>query len=293
MIVVSMSGGLANQMFQYAFYLHLKDKGLNVMLDQSNFTPRESMTCETTRVQDVFNNTKFELMPAGMFPLTYWKRRWRFLRSLAWIWGDKYIPEPTFAYHPEIFKKASKNCIFYGSWQCEKYFKNIESEVRKQFTFRPFEDERNKELALKMSKENSIALHIRKGKDYTTEFLLQNTCPLEYYLNAIEYIKKHVDKPIFYIFTDNPTWVSEHLKNINYTLIDWNPIKGLNNYLDMQLMSCAKHNIISNSTYSWWGAWLNKNVEKIVVAPKFWFNPKMKLRMYSGNEIVCEDWIKL
>lgn len=293
MIVVSMNGGLANQMFQYSFYLHLKNVGLNVLLDQSNFQPRESMTCETTRIQDVFDNAKFEVMPEGNFPLAYWKRRWDFLRAIAWIWGDKYIKEPSFAYNKQIHKKATSNCIFIGSWQCEKYFKDIESEVRKSFSFRPFKDKKNIQFSIKMKSENSVALHIRKGKDYTTEFLFQNTCTVEYYSKAIAYIKDHVENPVFYIFTDNPSWVSHNIKNLDYTLVDWNPTKGIDNYLDMQLMSYAKHNIISNSTYSWWAAWLNENPNKIVVAPASWFNPEMKLKMYRDNCIVCDNWIKL
>lgn len=293
MIVVSINGGLANQMFQYAFSLYLKNKGLDVFLDQINFKPRACMTCETTKLQDVFMNVDIRNMPIGKFPLVWWKRRWNFLRKIAIIWGDKYIDEPSFKYYPNIYKKASKNCIFKGSWQCAKYFEDISDIVRNDFEFKPFTDIRNIKLEMKMQQENSIAIHVRKGKDYTTEFLLQNTCDLNYFRRAIQYIKLHVKSPVFYVFTDNPEWVKENLTMISYILVDWNPVSGKNNYLDMQLMSCAKHNIISNSTYSWWGAWLNRNKDKIVIGPSDWFNPQMKLKMYDGNQIIPDNWIKI
>ncbi|NUN81029.1 alpha-1,2-fucosyltransferase, partial [Bacteroides ovatus] len=75
--------------------------------------------------------------------------------------------------------------------------------------------------------------------------------------------------------------------DLDYTLCDWNPTSGKQNYLDMQLMSCAKHNVIANSTYSWWGAWLNENSDKIVIAPKRWFNKIVT------PDILPEQWIKI
>ena len=145
-----------------------------------------------------------------------------------------------------------------------------------------------------MQNENSIAIHIRKGKDYLDGTPYKNTCSIDYYINAINYIKSQISDPIFYVFTDNPTWVENNLKrHINYSLIDWNPAIGYGNHYDMQLMSYAKHNIIANSTYSWWGAWLNANSNKIVIGPKEWFNPNIKEFYYKDLQILPDQWIKL
>ena len=194
-------------------------------------------------------------------------------------------------YHEDEFDRVHKNCIYLGTWQNEKYFKGISGIVRDAYAFPPFRSERNIKLAEAMSKQNSVAIHVRKAPDYTKELLFRGTCPDDYYSRALEYVRAHVDSPVFYVFADNPEWVKEHFSGFEYTLVDWNPVSGPENYLDMQLMTCAKYNIISNSTYSWWGAWLNPNPGKFVIAPAVWFNPEMPF--YNPNEVVPEGWIKL
>lgn len=138
-----------------------------------------------------------------------------------------------------------------------------------------------------MLSENSVAIHVRKGADYQSKQNRKNTCTIDYYRLAIDYIRMHVQNPVFYVFTDNKDWVIENFTDLDYTLCDWNPTSGKQNYLDMQLMSCAKHNVIANSTYSWWGAWLNENSDKIVIAPKRWFNKIVT------PDILPEQWIKI
>ena len=145
------------------------------------------------------------------------------------------------------------------------------AEVRDSFVFKPFQDIRNIEIALEMSNCNSVAIHVRKGADYNSS-INSGVCDLAYYKKGIELISEKIVNPVFYIFSDNPMWVKENFSFIEYKYIDWNPTTGFGNHLDMQLMSNAKHNIIANSTYSWWGAWLNPNKDKIVMAPFIWFN---------------------
>ena len=120
----------------------------------------------------------------------------------------------------------------------------------------------------------------------------QDTCPLEYYRKAMDYIRERVDNPKFYVFADNPSWVKEHFKGLDYTLVEGNPPSGWGSHFDMQLMSCCKHNIISNSTYSWWGAFLNKNPEKMVILPHQWFNPK-SCEESTSEKVQCEGWVAL
>lgn len=289
MVVVYIAAGLANKMFQYAFSRGLMSHGLDVFLDQTSFQPEWSF--EDIALEEVFPNIEIKNAPNNMFSLAYKKdllsRIYR--RMSAFFPNNRYLMERPFIYDELIYKKATSNCIFCGLWQTELYFNFCEKDVRRNFVFTPFQDDQNIQLAEKMKNENSVAIHIRKGGDYLKRNIWDGTCSVEYYNQAINYLKEHVSNPVFYLFTDNPKWVEENLKDIDYKLVDWNPVSGKQSYRDMQLMSYAKHNIIANSTYSWWGAWLNNNPQKIVVAPKIWFNPKIEKAPY----IIPERWIRL
>lgn len=289
MVVVYIAAGLANKMFQYAFSRGLMSHGLDVFLDQTSFQPEWSF--EDIALEEVFPNIEIKNAPNNMFSLAYKKdllsRIYR--RMSAFFPNNRYLMERPFIYDELIYKKATSNCIFCGLWQTELYFNFCEKDVRRNFVFTPFQDDQNIQLAEKMKNENSVAIHIRKGADYLKRNIWDGTCSVEYYNQAINYLKEHVSNPVFYLFTDNPKWVEENLKDIDYKLVDWNPVSGKQSYRDMQLMSYAKHNIIANSTYSWWGAWFNNNPQKIVVAPKIWFNPKIEKAPY----IIPERWIRL
>ncbi len=293
MISVCFQGGLANRMFEYAFYRNLAKKGHDVYVDNHNFKPRARMTYEAVDMKDAFPDIEMRITPEGMFRYScahgYKGKLLRFFNSL--ITKEKYIFQPKFGYCPEIYDMIEDNSNIIGLFQSEKFFAEISEDIRYQFTFLTFTEERNIEMSRLMSSDNSVAIHIRKGSDYTNDKFWSGTCPASYYCDAINYIKKNVKNPHFYLFTDNIKWVHNNIKDIDYTLIDWNPIKGKYNFRDMQLMSCAKHNIISNSSYSWWGAWLNPNPNKIVVAPKVWFNPD--IISYRKNDIVCESWVAI
>ncbi len=293
MVSVCFQGGLANRMFQYALYRSLISQGWDASIDNHNFRPRERMTFEAVNIKDAFPNISIKYTPKNKFRFSLTTGHkgviLRWLTSL--MTKEQYVFEPMFKYCPSIFELITDNSELIGLWQTEKYFCDIADDIRKQFSFMPFTDEKNISVSNKMKYENSVAIHIRKGNDYTSDKLWDNTCPTDYYYRAINYIKDHINAPHFYLFTDNIEWVKGNLKDFEYTIVDWNPIKGIYNYRDMQLMSCAKHNIISNSTYSWWGAWLNPNKDKIVVAPKIWFNPS--LDYFRNNDVICDNWIAL
>lgn len=300
MIAVNINAGLANQMFHYAFGRGLMAKGLDICFDQSNFQPRSQWSFESISLQDAFPDIEIKQMPEQNFKWVFPREDNRFvmryqqlMRKLHNLIGDEvYIMESSFSYTDGIEKKARKNCIYRGFWQSEKYFKHCENDIRNQFSFLPFDEKKNIEIVNKMSKENSVAIHFRKGLDYLQKGgMADGVCPPEYYHKAIEYMKQYVENPVFYVFTDNQDWVKEHIHGLDYILVDWNEISGKRSFRDMQLMSYARHNIISNSTYSWWGAWLNSNPQKIVIAPKSWFN-KNDYRN-RDNDIVCESWIKM
>jgi hypothetical protein len=163
--------------------------------------------------------------------------------------------------------------VYCGRFQNEKYFKNIEAEVKQAFSFNPNKvSEETRVTAGMIANENSVSIHVRRG-DYLNKqnlALFENISTLSYYNKAIEYILAHVENPVFYVFSDDIPWTKENLKLPNAFFVDWN--FGVRSWEDLFLMTLCKHNIIANSTFSWWGAWLNKNEYKIVLCPPKYTN---------------------
>ena len=150
----------------------------------------------------------------------------------------------------------------------------------------PF-DEENQLILDKILETNSVSLHIRRGDYVSLDYVnkIHGVCALDYYKRAIEYITKRVNPPHFFLFSDDIDWVVENLKMEHpFTVVDINKGKG---WLDMNLMKQCKHNIIANSSFSWWGAWLNENPQKIIIAPEKWTARKQKC------DIVPLGWVKL
>ena len=294
MVAVALTNGLANRMFQFAFGVGLKSQGIKVLYDKCHYKPRSYQTWELVELTDPFPNIDIKYTHSLDFVLSFpgFVRGSRyFAKIFEFLNLENVYVEKSFAYIPDIIDKIKGNTLFYGHWQTEQYFHDCADMVRKQFVFLPFSEEKNIQCSLKMRKEESVAIHVRKGKDYYRWKSTHGICEKDYYLRAVNYIKEVVKAPIFYVFTDNPQWVEENFTEVDYTLVDWNPVKGKYNFRDMQLMSCAKHNIIANSTYSWWGAWLNNNPNKVVIAPKKWVNGVEKHLI--DIDIIPEGWIKI
>jgi hypothetical protein len=167
----------------------------------------------------------------------------------------------------KIYK--SRN-YFEGYFQSEKYFADCVENIRREFQFKE---------RLLIPEGNTVAIHIRRG-DYVKFADIHLVCPPIYYENAIAYIQSKVENPVFYVFSEDLKWVKQNI-NIpsNAIFVDYNP--NLPSSHDMQFMSLCKHQIISNSSYSWWAAWLNQNSGKIVVAPDKWFNDGRDMDIYT------------
>lgn len=198
-----------------------------------------------------------------------------------------YIKQQDLHFNEKILLKKG-NIILDGYWQSENYFKEIRNIIIKDFIIKIKSDNRNKLMIEKIKNSNSVCIHIRRGdfvyNKKTNKF--HGACSLKYYYNAIEIIIKKVKNPTFFIFSDDSQWTKENLKLKYPTIyVDINsPKKG---YEDLRLMSNCKHFIIANSSFSWWGAWLSNNPNKIVCAPKRWFK-----NTYEGD-IVPKSWIRV
>lgn len=284
MIVVYISGGLANKMFQYAFSLRLESEGYNIYYDLHTY--KTEFNHEDVSLSDIFHNINMLVCHNTPFKLIG-KRdlKSRVLRRFSF----KYVFEKKFKYNESFIKRLKDDCCIDGLWQDSRYFISVSDKVRNAFQFPALQDANNIALAENLSLQNSVAIHLRKGDGYSSWNVFKNTCTKEYYDKSIEYISKRVQNPVYYVFTDCPELIPEFIELSDYVLVDWNPKQGHKNYLDMQLMSIAKHNIIANSTYSWWGAWLNFNPTKIVIAPNDWFNPSLNQK----SSIVPDNWIKI
>ena len=192
-------------------------------------------------------------------------------------------------FDPTVFQYY-KNIYLDGYWQSELYFKDIRNEIIEDFLIKaPFGERATMYLA-DIQTSKSVSIHIRRG-DYVSNTHTNNihgVCDLNYYQIAINYMISNVENPKFYIFSDDITWCKIHFDHLDNKIF----VENTNNALeDLELMKSCQHNIIANSTFSWWGAWLNQNTKKIVIAPKRWFAEE-KMEANSKN-IVCESWVRV
>lgn len=284
--IVKFNGGLGNQMFQFAFARALELKtGIKTIFDMSFFEKRYARPFEL----DIFGLK----VPAVKNFLTklHLQAIWTLRKKLNGknFFGLNFYSEPHFEFDKNLFN-LKPNTYIEGFFQSEKYFAQIENELRSDFQFKNKPDEQNQKLIEKIETTNSISLHIRRG-DYVQKKRYQNayaTCCLDYYRRGVEYISKNAENPILFIFSDDIEWVKENLK-LPYECVYVSHNTGAKSYEDMRLMSLCKHNIIANSSFSWWGAWLNNNKEKIVIAPLKWFNDEKIIQ----TDVIPTNWVRL
>jgi hypothetical protein len=287
-------GGLGNQMFQYAAGRHLAHvHNTELKLDLS-FLEADSKGAYTQRHYDlgVFTLTGnfSKTDETESFKKSFNNRYKRFLfRKLPFLFGKAYITESGKNYHT-AFLSYPKDTYLSGFWQSEKYFSPIENIIRADFNFKTPPSGLNKELSEKIKSTESVSLHIRRG-DYVVNEAVQSyhgVCSPSYYKEGVSKIKaKHKNLELF-IFSDDAKWCKQNLVfDLPCTYIEHNP--GEKSFEDMRLMSLCKHNIIANSSFSWWGAWLNANPAKIVVAPAKWVSDPAD----QSEDIFPPNWIKL
>lgn len=275
MFIVCFGDGLGNQMFQYAFYLTLKKKYPNNDVAMDIFRIYGGYIHNGFELEDIFkikvNSAPFDKVLSLSDHFPNGKIRYKIVNKLQkirrYLCGPKssYITQddPT-AFYKEVFLLSELNSyIFCGNWVNENYFRECKEELYNEFVFPDIKDSRNMKYKEMIETANSVSVHIRKG-DYINSGMINLS--LNYYKRAKEELEKEVHNPKYFIFTDDKEAIGEYLELFtNSEVIEGNG--GKKSYIDMQLMSLCKHNIIANSTFSFWGAYLNKNSEKVVVAP--------------------------
>ena len=290
MIIIEVMGGLGNQMQQYALYQKMKNLGKEAKLDVSWFF-------DENRQKSVLAARSLELEWFDHLPMECCtEQEKRALLGKGGFFGKvkkKLLPgtdrhfQETGMYHPEIFELD--NAYLSGFWACEKYYADILPKLRELIIFPKQETgetaRRNRDLMERMGKEISVSLHIRRGDylDPENAAMFGGICTDAYYEAAIRFIRERFPEVHFYVFSDDPAYAKEHYREPDFTVVDWNT--GKSSLFDMQLMSCCKHNICANSTFSFWGARLNPSKDKIMIRPA-----KHKNGQDVGMERMQELW---
>jgi hypothetical protein len=299
-IIVFLMGGLGNQMFQYSagFDFARKING-ELFLDTTFLNDRFPRAGFTYRKYDldVFNInpqfTKLSKISSSLKIPGVWLFSDLMMTKLQNKFGNLEVVRERdnnyFSKLNEAIETNSKNYFLFGYFQSEKYFIDSAKELRNEFSFKNEFSDNEKKIADRIKNLNSVSIHIRRG-DYITSKKAKRVMKefgSDYYKKAIGEISKKISDPHFFVFSDDIEWCKENLKIEFPTEYLGNDTAGYKNSRHLQLMSLCKHNIIANSSFSWWGAWLNNNPEKIVIAPKDWFNDR------DENDLVPRVWKKV
>ena len=277
MRLIKMTGGLGNQMFIYAMYLQMKKRFKNTRIDLSDMVHYK--VHHGYEMNRVFN------LPHVEFCINQTLKKvleFLFFRTILERKQNGRMEPYTQSYTwPLIY--------FKGFYQNERYFSQIKEEIYQAFQF---DLKKANKQSLEMLKqmdadENAVSLHIRRG-----DYLLPKhwdaigcICQLPYYQHALAEAKKRIANPVFYVFSDDLEWVKQNLSLEKAVYIDWN--KGEDSWQDMMLMSHCRHHIICNSTFSWWGAWLDPHEDKLVIAPNQW------TKYEPSDQIIPSNWIQV
>ena len=295
MIIVKIMAGLGNQMFQYATGKALAtSKKTELYVDISSYDNMADVDTPRRYELDIYSiQTKVvpnEILKTVLPPETIRPRYTERLKELLgthriWTYLEKHH-----GYNPEIWQ-TPKNVYLSGWWQSPKYFDSIRSDLLKEFEPKIPPGDKNIKYIEKARNLPSVSIHVRRG-DYVSNqsaASYHGLTSIEYYSKAIDYFNKRLENPIFFVFSDDIEWCKNNLplSNENSVFVEGN--SGDQSFQDIRIMKNCKHAVIANSSFSWWGAWLNENPDKIVIAPQAWINDK------ASNDImdnIPKDWIR-
>lgn len=290
MIIIKITGGLGNQLFQFALGLTLEETfGIKVKYDLMEYKNGGSRKFDLDKfVNGLEIATKEEI--EDKYNL-YQKAKFQISKLLGFpfgLKGLKYYLERNFQYDEKVFD-LDDDIYLSGYWQSEKYFINHRIEILERIKISDSDSPQNMTYLRQIRTSNSVSIHVRRG-DYISNSQTNSiyaSCDLGYYEKAIQFLSSQLEDLIFYVFSDDMEWVTTNFSKFN-RMIFVNVNHGDTAFEDLKLMSNCKHNIIANSTFSWWAAWLNQNSNKIVIAPKVWYK-----NLYDNNlEIVPNTWLK-
>jgi hypothetical protein len=284
MLTVRLVGGLGNQMFQYASALALAKKlGTDLLLDASEF--------QTYKLH-AFGLSHFKISaPVRLTTPMGRKIEMKLKRfgPVARLFSaqSRTYQEPHFHFDPSFFR-VKDGSILDGYWQSPKYFESIRSVLLSEFTLKEPLSPYSREISELIRSSDSISLHVRRG-DYVSNpqaLKFHGIVPVDHYRAALEKAGLTAKSKVF-VFSDDKKWVQENLDlGVNPVFVQNGKDKGQE---DLALMALCRTNITANSTFSWWGAWLNQNADKRVIAPRKWFaEPSM-----NSSDLLPQEWVLL
>jgi hypothetical protein len=300
LIIVKLMGGLGNQMFQYAAarrlaWRHETELRLDLSFlesDQRVNTPRE-FVLDKLRI-NAERASRHELGTiARLGGNLLEKMVTRFCRMIrpnachSAVYREKF-----FHFDPSVMELPD-NSYIEGYWQSERYFSDIKDILLTEFSIKSPLTGKNLEYVRLVQAENSVSIHVRRG-DYVlcpTVHAYHGTCSLQYYHDAVQVIASRVRDPHFFVFSDDPCWVKDNLKVFPHpmTVVEHNGADKGYEDLRIRIMSQCRHNIIANSSLSWWGAWLSTVSEKIIIAPRQWFNDPS----INTADLIPSSWLRM
>jgi hypothetical protein len=287
MIIIKLSGGIGNQLFQYSLGRRLSiEKGVQLKFDISNYK-NSSRPFKLNNFKIVGEIATADEISNFVSPFSnnYVNLIYRFFQKNI-ITNSNRIYDEKFLNFDSNVLHTSEDVYLSGYWQSYKYFEDYYSLFQEEFSL----VSNPTYLDTKMQNINltgdSVSIHFRRG-DYVTNPRIK-LLELEYYYSAVSYLNTQLCNPHYFVFSDDITWVKNNFyveNKITYI----NP----NNYFDecneLLLMSRCSHHIIANSTFSWWGAWLGKDKQKKIIAPKYWYHDRPNFM----DDLIPSDWIQL
>jgi hypothetical protein len=295
MITLIPTGGLGNQMFQYAAAKSLSLRlQTNLKIDLSFYAQHRHKSWCWDYELNIFNlgvkviHKSFKGI-SQCYIKPFFEKKEKGKKNLLFL--GLFCDENATLYDVR-FENLKNGITLLGYFQNEAYFKDYCEEIRKDFVFNPPINEQNCKIANEISACNAVSLHVRRG-DYLSNKNAVNTfanLSIEYYHAAIQKILEKVKTPCFFIFSDDMEWAKQQFHEYNCRFVNIN--HGKDSFNDMRLMSFCQHNIIANSSFSWWGAYLNSHSEKIVIAPKNWFKNEEQNHITVQN-LIPTEWTKM
>lgn len=260
-IIIEYEGGLGNQMFQYAFGRCFQKRGCKVTADISTYyhVGRREFV-----LKRVFCDVRCRAADIAL--------KWKYKKE-SLLFVEKSIYEEDKKMADLTFLHCTKG-YFSGYWQSETFAAMVEKELREEFRFPEKKEEKLIAIVEQIESQCAVSVHVRRG-DYLnrkSQEIMGGICTMAYYRKAIKYMMEYFPRIVFYFFSEDVEWCRENFSDIPAVFVDRRLFDFYEDWYDMYLMSCCKHNIIANSTFSWWGAWLNSTSDKVVIAPKKWVN---------------------
>lgn len=280
---------MGNQMFEYAFARALSLRsGMELYLDPCALDPKRHtrFSLGSFCVRAPFVDAARKAAVAA--PRFEFRRRLYKALKIPYRLPPTHLREKSFAFDPS-FLSVKNSCYVEGLWQSEKYFADFAGEIRADFAFRDAERLSRHPLSDAVENSNSVAVHVRRG-DYVSKpkyRRILHVCRRRYYEGAMRHVSERVENARFFVASDDPGWVRENLGGPNVVLIE-----PSGHFEDFYLMSRCRHAVISNSTFSWWSAWLGEGGKpgRITVAPDMWFSPSANM---DYSDIIPDRWTKL